>query len=163
MENKTQTKTTSSATSQTEKNKAALVKIYQCFETGKLDELDNLIDANCVEHTPDPFVQGNGLSYVKDLFKNYRNAFPDMKITVNDLIAEEDKVCCYNTFTGTNKGTLMGKPATNKSVKIDQMDIVKFKNGKATEHWGVIDMLTMMEQLGIIEGPSDSIEEHVES
>lgn len=134
-----------------EKNKTTLKNIYKVFETGNFNELDNYIAENIVEHTPDPLVQGTGLNYVKDLFKAYRTAFPDLKFNINDILTESDRIVAYITMTGTNQGTIMGKSATNKKVKCDGFDLVKFnKDGKVAEHWGVWDNLTMMTQLGFV-------------
>ena len=131
-------------------NKRTTVKIFKAFEDGNMDDLSNHIEPNCIEHSPDPFIKGTGLNYVKELFTMYKLAFPDLQITINDLIAEEDKVVCYTTFTGTNTGKLRGKNPTNKSVSIDQIDIIRFRNGRAIEHWGIGDTLSMLTQLGFV-------------
>lgn len=152
MENKTKkaTVSTSRDLETLEVNKTTMAKIFQAFEDGDMDDLNNHIEANCIEHTPDSFMKGTGLQYVKELFASYRNAFPDLKITINDLIAEDDKVVCYTTFTGTNTGKLAGRNPTNRSVIMDQIDICRFRNGKVAEHWGISDSISMLTQLGHI-------------
>jgi predicted ester cyclase len=151
MENKTKSAThrTSNDPEIQERNKAYMAKIMTCFEEGNNDLLDEYLEENVIEHTPDPMLKGTGREYVKQLFTIYRNAFPDLKITINDLIAEDNKVACYTTFSGTNTGPLMGMQPTNKTMVVDQMDICTFRNGKVSEHWGVADMMSMMNQLGI--------------
>jgi steroid delta-isomerase-like uncharacterized protein len=136
----------------TGKNKEILRRIYQVFENGNYSELDNLISNDIVEHSPDPLVQGTGLPYVKSLFKTYREAIPDLKFRINDIIEEGDKLVAYITLTGTNKGPIMGKPATNKKIEVDGIDICRVSNEKVTDHWGIWDNFTMMKQLGFIPG-----------
>lgn len=64
-----------------------------------------------------------------------------------------DTVLAYFTTTGTNSGPFMGKPATNKTISFEGVDIIRVKNGKAVEHWGVYDNLKMMQQLGMMPPP----------
>jgi predicted ester cyclase len=132
-------------------NKATLMKIYQAFENGNADELDNNIANDVVDHAMDTaMTKKQGLEGVKDYLRANHKAFPDTKFKINAMVASGDTVICYYTFTGTNSGPMMGMPATNKSVKSDGVDIVVFKDGKAVEHWGVQDNLAIMEQLGMM-------------
>ena len=78
-----------------------------------------------------------------------RAAFPDLHMTADEMIAERDKVVTRGTVSGTHQGEFMGIPPTNKSLEVQFMDIIKFHDGKATEHWGLTDQGAMMEQLGI--------------
>ncbi|MGH7601513.1 MAG: ester cyclase, partial [bacterium] len=87
----------------------------------------------------------------------FRTAFPDLQVTVEDIIAKGDKVWVYTTMRGTNKGEFMGMPATGKKIEVKGIDIVRFVNGKAVEHWGVSDDLTMMQQLGMIPMPGQEM------
>ena len=132
------------------RNKEIARKVYEVFGNGNYNELDNIISNDVVEHTPDPFIKGTGLKYVKDLFKAYKEAIPDLNFTINDLIAEGDMIVARITLTGTNKGSIMGKPATNKKIKIDGIDICRIRNGKITDHWGVWDNLALVNQLGFV-------------
>jgi predicted ester cyclase len=101
---------------------------------------------------PDPKVPANkaGLTQTMAMF---RTAFQDLQVTVEDIIATGDKVWVYTTMRGTNTGEFMGKKATGKKIEVKGVDIVRFVNGKAVEHWGVSDDLTMMHQLGVIPMP----------
>lgn len=152
MENKTKTATkrTTSDSDAMDRNKATLAKVFQALEDGTVEDLDNLLEENVIEHTPDPALKGTGREYVKQLFNIYRTAFPDLKVTINDLIAEDDRVVCYTTMSGTNTGKFMNKMPTNKTVVFDQIDICKFRNGKVAEHWGIGDNLSMLMQLGVV-------------
>ena len=77
------------------------------------------------------------------------SAFPDSKSNILNIAAEGDRVLVHSSYTGTNKGAFFGMPATGKAVQVDQVDIIRFDaNGKAVEHWAVLDQLSMMQQLG---------------
>ena len=78
-------------------------------------------------------------------------AYPDLHVTVEDLIAEDDKLVARNTVTGTHQGEYMGVPPTGKSVTYNEIFIVRFANGRITETWGVVDVLSQMKQLGVIQ------------
>jgi steroid delta-isomerase-like uncharacterized protein len=80
-------------------------------------------------------------------------AFPDMRFTIQQQIAEGDKVLTHKTFHGTHRGPFMGIPATGKEVSFDVMDIYTVTGGRITEHWTVGDMLGMLQQLGVVPGP----------
>ena len=135
----------------TARNKAAMMKIFEIFETGNVDSLDNYIAEDAVDHTVDTMMtKKQGLAGVKDVFNAYRTSFPDLKFTINAMGTSGDTLLAYYTFTGTNSGMMMGMPATNKSVEVNGVDIVVFKDGKAVEHWEVTDHLGMMKQLGMM-------------
>ena len=81
----------------------------------------------------------------------YITAFPDLRMMPEDLIASGDKVVARVRATGTHKGAFMGMSPTGRRVDVPLIDIIRFDNdGRALEHWGVFDQLTMMQQLGAI-------------
>jgi predicted ester cyclase len=82
-----------------------------------------------------------------------RNAFPDFKATIDDIVAESDKVVIRMTWSGTHKGEFMGIPATGKRVSFGVIDIMRIAGGKLVEHWGQTDTMGMMQQLGAIPAP----------
>jgi steroid delta-isomerase-like uncharacterized protein len=137
-----------------EKNTAAVKRFYdEVMGKGNLKVIDELVADNFVDHyAPDPKIPANkaGLNQTMAMF---RTAFPDLQITVDDIIAKGDKVWAYTTMRGTNKGEFMGMPATGKKIEVKGVDIVRFVNGKAVEHWGLNDDYTMMVQLGVIPPP----------
>lgn len=145
-----------SVTAQTveEKNTAALKRFYdEVMGKGNLKAIDELVADDFVEHyAPDPRFPANkaGLHQGMNMF---RVAFPDLQITIEDLIAKGDKVWAYTTMRGTNKGEFMGMPATGKKVEVKGFDIVRFVDGKAVEHWGLNDDYNMLVQLGVIPPP----------
>jgi steroid delta-isomerase-like uncharacterized protein len=83
-----------------------------------------------------------------------RSAFPDFKATIEDILADGDKVVIRMTWTGTHKDEFMGIPATGKRMSIGVIDIIRVANGKGTEHWGQMDAMGMMQQLGAIPAPA---------
>jgi predicted ester cyclase len=80
----------------------------------------------------------------------FRNAFPDFRAVIHDLIAEDDKVVTRKTFDGTHEGELLGIPPTGKEVTIELIDILRVADGEITDHWNVVDQLGLMQQLGVI-------------
>jgi predicted ester cyclase len=84
----------------------------------------------------------------------FRAAFPDLRCDVEDTLAEGDKVVIRSTMRGTHQGEFMGIPPTDKQFTASVIDIIRFDNGQAVEHWGNSDDLGMMQQLGVI--PSGS-------
>ena len=83
----------------------------------------------------------------------YRNAFPDLHFTIDEQIAEGDKVVTRWTAHGTNKGELLGMPATDKSTTVTGIAVDRIANGKIAESWGIFDQFGMMQQLGVIPMP----------
>ena len=79
-----------------------------------------------------------------------RKALPDMSITVNQMIAEGDRVAVYWTASGTNTQAGMGLPATGKKIKISGMTLFRFQDGKIREEWGVWDELSALRQAGLL-------------
>ena len=79
-----------------------------------------------------------------------RTAFPDLHFTIEELVAEGNIVAGRLTMRGTHEGPLMGMPPTGRSVRQDHTHFVRFRDGKAVEHWGMRDELGMMQQPGTI-------------
>lgn len=137
----------------TEQNKAVAHRWYEeVFSAGKLELVNELIAPDFVEHdASNPSLDREG---VKQLVSMYRGAYPDLHITVEDVITEGDKVVARFTARGTHRGPLMGIPPTGKQVTVTAIDILRFENGKIVEHWGNQDLLGMMQQLGAIPAPA---------
>jgi steroid delta-isomerase-like uncharacterized protein len=134
-----------------EQNKALVrrfVDEVQCQHD--LAALDELFSPDFVDHsgmTNPPTLEGS-----RQFFSMMFAAFPDMRFTIRQQIAEGDKVLTHKTLQGTQLGPFMGIPATGKAVAVDVMDIFTVAGGKITEHWTVGDMLGMMQQLGVVPG-----------
>ena len=134
-------------------NKATLRRFLdEAFGKGNLVAVDELIADTFVDHSPPPHISGDKAG-TKQIVKLFRSAFPNLRLTVEDMIAEGDKISVRVVTRGTHKGELMGIAPTGRSVTINEQHIVRFANGKMTEHWGVEDNLGMMQQLGVVQAP----------
>jgi steroid delta-isomerase-like uncharacterized protein len=125
-------------------------RLYDLLNAGDIDGFGALLADDFVEHEETP-----GFAPTKDgvlkFFRMYRAAFPDLRMVSEDVVAGGDKVVARVRATGTHDGELMGMPATGKSVDVQLIDIMRFDDdGLVAEHWGVVDMLTMMQQLGVV-------------
>jgi predicted ester cyclase len=76
-------------------------------------------------------------------------AFPDLKFSIDDILAEGDKAAVRYTITGTNQGPYMGTPPTGKKITLSGISIYKIAGGKLVESWGILDRMSLMQQLGI--------------
>jgi steroid delta-isomerase-like uncharacterized protein len=124
--------------------------LYELLSSGDLDAFGSMLANDFVEHEELP-----GLTPTKegviDLFRMYIAAFPDLKMTPEDVLSSGDKAVARVRVTGTHQGEFMGMPPTGKSVDVQLIDITRFgEDGLAREHWGVFDAMTMMQQLGAV-------------
>ncbi len=134
------------------KIKTGINKVYEMFSTGDMTNLGDFIDENFIDHSPFPG-QEPGLEGLRKAMNMMKKAYPDMKLTVDDIIVNStnDKAAVLFTVTGTNSGEMMGMKPTNKAINVQGVDFLYFsKEGKATEHWGYIDTEKMMKQLGMM-------------
>ena len=138
----------------TEENRKSLELFYrEVMEHGNLSYIDEVTTPQTVDHSLPPGYEPNPEG-VKKFMTMWRDAFPDVTAEVTHSIAEGDLATCRVILRGTHKGELMGIPATNKSVEASVIDIVRFDaDGKAAEHWGVVDTAEIMMQLGVMEAP----------
>jgi steroid delta-isomerase-like uncharacterized protein len=114
------------------------------------DTIDEIVEPDVSISTPLP-VQAAGAQALKEVFAELHRAFPDLRVTVEDLIEEGDKVVGRNSVTGTHQGEYMGLPPTGKPITYNEIFIFRFANGRITETWGVVDVLSQMKQLGMIQ------------
>ncbi|HYP40332.1 MAG TPA: ester cyclase [Chloroflexia bacterium] len=126
--------------------------IEECFTGGNLALVDEIIIADAVDHQAPPGA-AQGVEGVKQVISMFRAAFPDLQVTVDQMIAEGDTLAGRFTMSGTHQGEFMGIPPTGKRMEITGIDVVRFENGKMVEHWGNSDDLGMMQQLGLIPMP----------
>ena len=115
--------------------------------------IDEMIGPDYVEHDEMPPGTPPGAEGLKQMMGMFLSGFPDLQTTTEDVIAEGDRVMGRHTTTGTHNSDFMGIPATGKRISIGEIHIVRIVNGKAVEHWGQVDMMGMMQQLGVIPAP----------
>lgn len=132
-----------------EQNKALVQRFYEeVFNKKNIAAIDELCDPNIVDHSAMPG-QAPGRQGLKDAFSLYVNAFPDIRVNVEEIIAERDLVATRFTGEGTHRGELFGTAPTGKKIKFNGIDIIRVKNGKAVEAWHQGDDMVGLMQLGI--------------
>ncbi|TSJ36316.1 ester cyclase [Mucilaginibacter corticis] len=130
-----------------EANIAAQTKFGEAVNTGNYELFNGLVAANCIDHDPAPGQVPGPEGYAK-FFGKMRTAFPDMKLAVEQLTADDDTVSFAYRVTGTHEGDFMGHPGTGKTINVRRMQISKFVDGKMTERWGISDELGILKQIG---------------
>ena len=122
--------------------------IEEGFNKGNLVVLDEICASNFIEHQdgiPPPTVEG-----LKGAITSLRTPFPDLILTIEDIIASGDKTWARITGRGTHQGAFMGRPPTEKSFAITVIDICRFENYKIVEHRGVADRFSLVTQIGLM-------------
>ena len=133
-----------------EANKAIVRRFFEEVQNGgNLAVLDELAATDYVNHTAPPGVPADRAG-LKQLTAMFRRAFPDGWMTIEDMVAEGDRVATRKTFRGTHQGELRGIPPTGQAVAIGLIDIVRLVDGKVVESWSVADDLGLLQQLGAL-------------
>ena len=149
-----QQKATLAADSATKANaaaqEAATRRMYDMFNTGNLDSLANYMGADVLDHQMDPSIKSTGLQAVRNLVAMYRTAMPDFHQEILAISTTGDRTWLQLRLTGTNTGPLGATPATGKAVDVMGIDMLRFEHGKAVEHWGYMEEMKMMQQLGLM-------------
>jgi steroid delta-isomerase-like uncharacterized protein len=134
-------------------NKATVRRFLEAMNTGDAElvsqTIDEVFEPDVKQHTP---FEVTGTQALKEMVvaRLYR-AFPDLHITVEELIAEGDKVVEKDMVTGTHQGEYNGLPPTGKSVSCNEIFIMRFVNGRIAEIWGVVDVFSQLRQLGMVQ------------
>jgi steroid delta-isomerase-like uncharacterized protein len=141
------------STAQQTGNKETIRRFVDAVNTGDAalvaETIDEVIDPDAAIRTPLP-LEARGAELAKEVWAMLLRGYPDLHITIEDLIEEGDKVVFRNTVTGTHGGEHMGLPPTGKSVTYNEIFIARFADGRIVETWGVVDVLSQMKQLGVI-------------
>ncbi len=140
----------------TEANKALIRRFTEEYiNQGKLALAAELVTSTYVNHLAPPGSPPGpeGENQVLTLF---RSAFPDGRVTLEDLVAEGDRVAVRLTFSGTQQGEFMGIPPTGKSFTLAGMNVFRIEHGKIAENWPQLDMLGLLQQLGVIPAPGQA-------
>ncbi|MDX1415300.1 MAG: ester cyclase [Candidatus Promineifilaceae bacterium] len=136
----------------TETNKAIVRRFFdQIINNQRHDLLEEFLDENTAFHGPGPSYVG--LAALKEWFAMYAAALPDLHTTIHDIIAEGNSVVLRYTGKGTHLGEMQGIPATGKTYTQQAIVIYHLSNGKIVEGWVQTDLLSMMQQLGLMPAP----------
>jgi steroid delta-isomerase-like uncharacterized protein len=133
-----------------DENKALARRVVEeVWNRGNVAVVDETFAADYVEHNPRPG-QEAGIDGYKSGVAMMRSAFPDLRLDLQDVIAEDDRVAIRYTLHGTHQGELMGLPPSGNSVSSDGMVFARLQDGRIVERWGVQDMLTVLQQIGAL-------------
>ena len=128
----------------------SIQRLYDLINAGDIDGFGRQLADDFVERNGVPGIPPTKAGVIQ-YFWMLLAAFPDFRMDVEDVIASSDKAVARVRVTGTHKGEFMGIPATEKSAAVNLIDITCFgDDGLAHEHWGVVDQLALMQQLGVI-------------
>jgi steroid delta-isomerase-like uncharacterized protein len=126
--------------------------LEECFNEGNLDLLDQCCTPNVVQHDPSTNGDLRGPKALKEQIQIYRDGMSDLEMTIDDVIAADDKVVTRWRGSGTNDGMMMGMPPTGKSAEVTGITIDRFDSaGRITEIWTEWDNLGFITQLGVAE------------
>ncbi len=135
-----------------EEHKAIQRRVYELFSSGNQEALEEVIAPDAVDRNAQPGL-APGLEGVRQTLGMFRAAFPDLRISAEDMLAEGDRVAARITATGTHRGEFQGLPPTGKQVTISGIEIVRIANGRVVERWGQFDNLGMLQQMGALPAP----------
>ena len=129
-----------------DKNKAIVCNFIKAYNERKLHLIDDFVSPDYIDHE-----KNIGREGLKQLIAMGINAFPDWYETVEDIVAEGDKVWVLLAYTGTHKGEFMGLNPTGKKIESKAVDIYRIVDGKLAEYWNVTDNLNIFKQVGAVE------------
>ncbi|GET21659.1 ester cyclase [Prolixibacter denitrificans] len=131
----------------TDNNKKVVLRFNkELLEKGNTEVLKEIISYDFINHTA-PANMPHDINGMIQLVKVLHQGFPDLKVEIHEQIGENDLVSSRKTLHGTHLGEIMGHPATGKKVTMSVMDIVRVKNGKYTDHWGLNDIMQVIAEL----------------
>lgn len=139
-----------------EQNKANMIRLLEdLFIRGNFKVVDELVAPDFVEHSAAPGMPG-GIAGLKAIAEAIRAGYPDFTFSTDDVVAEGDRVVLRLTEEGTHQGMLFGVPPSGKHARWSAIHIIRVQDGKMAEHWDVIDLMSMMRQIGGIPAPQPS-------
>ncbi|MCZ0978359.1 ester cyclase [Streptomyces diastatochromogenes] len=130
-----------------------LERFHSAANSGAMDlvaqAVDDLTAPGLVFHAPMP-TGATGAEALKQVWEVLLRAFPDLHVTIEETVAEGDRVVSRNTVTGTHLGEYRGMPPTGKPVSYGEIFVFRFENGRIAEIRGVVDVLTQLRQIGAL-------------
>jgi steroid delta-isomerase-like uncharacterized protein len=135
-----------------EENKALVLSLYErVINTGELDRAHELLAPDFAEHEEVPVpAHLTGVEAFEEFFSMIRSAFPDLRMDVLETIAEGDRVVARVSVRGTHRGEFAGVAPTDNRIEVSAIDVFRLEGGKIAEHWGRMDEMGMMRQLGVV-------------
>ena len=134
-------------------NKATCRRFHEALNTGDLHliakTIDEVVEPGVLIHTPLP-VEATGAVALKEVMMALHRGLADLHVTIEDMVAEGDKVVARNAITGTHRGQYLGLEATGRSVAYNEVVIFRFVEGRVAETWAVVDVFAQLKQLGAI-------------
>jgi steroid delta-isomerase-like uncharacterized protein len=131
-----------------QENLAAQQKFGGAVNSGELELLRSVIAPNVVDHDPAPDQAAGPEGYIQ-LFGALRASFPDFAVSVDEMVADDDKIAIAYTVTGTQKGEFLGVAPTGRKIRARGVQIARFRDGKMVERWGSSDQLGILQQIGV--------------
>ena len=134
-----------------------LIRTYveMIFNQKQVDRADELVAPGYIDHAALPG-QPPGLEGAKQKWAMFLAGIPDLRVTIEELMAEGDKVGVRRSYAGTHRGELLGIPPTGKQVRIGGISIFRLAGGKIAEHWEQLDRLALIQQLGVVPTPGQA-------
>jgi steroid delta-isomerase-like uncharacterized protein len=123
--------------------------IDECWNRGRIDLVDELVDADFIDHLPIEAELPNGIDGLKSMIENVRLGFSDFHIDVEDMIAEDDRVVTRFLATGTHDGPFFGNLPSNRRAQIDGIAIFRVDHHQIIDQWCMVDRDRLLQQLGI--------------
>jgi steroid delta-isomerase-like uncharacterized protein len=141
-----------------EENKAVLRRWIEAYNERDLEAEAAVLAPDYVAHVPAVPGPLEGLEAWRQFSGSFAEAFPDIRLTVEDIFSEGDMVAARVAFHGTHRGEFQGIPPTGKEVAFSSIEVNRVRDGKVEEHWVELDLLGLMQQLGAIPEPGHSDE-----
>lgn len=136
-----------------ESNIAALERFNAAVNSGDFQAFEEFVAPEAIDHDSAPG-QVSGLEGIRQFFTELRTSFPDLKISVEQMVADADYVALAYTMTGTHQGRFLGFAPTGKQIRARGVEIGKFAHGQLIERWGSSDQFGILQQLGLVPSPS---------
>ena len=130
-----------------EETRAIIARFYDGINAGDLEVIDELIADDFVEREDFPGISPDKEG-TRQFFTIFRTAFPDLHMEAHEAVIDGDLACVRSTMSGTHEGDFMGMPPSGKRFEVTAFDLVRLRDGQVIEHWGLMDAMKMMQQLG---------------
>ena len=128
----------------------------EVWNKGRAEAIDEMFERDGIAHglADQSGNELRGPDGFRPFFENFRNAFPDIRVTVEDTVVEGDKITARCSVRGTHRGEGLGLAATGKPVEFTGISILRVRDGKIIEAWNNFDFMTMFQQMGVLQPPS---------